>query len=123
MNTITEMSVGESFLYSLVGLLVVFLTLVLLAALVMLISKLVANFAAKKAPDSDKPAPAAASAAPATAVPTVSVNKPAVMASQGELKLRNVDDQTAALLMAIVAEQTKIPLNELRFKSIVCLNP
>ena len=45
------------------------------------------------------------------------------MATAGELVLRDVDDQTAALLMAIVADQTKIPLNELRFKSIKCLNP
>ena len=107
---IETLSTGEVFLYSLVGLVVVIASLAVLACMIMLISKLVSRFASGKAPEA--PAPAASAAA-----------KPAVMATAGELVLRDVDDQTAALLMAIVADQTKIPLNELRFKSIKCLNP
>ncbi len=38
--------------------------------------------------------------------------------SSGELKLLNVDEKTAALIMAIVSDETKIPLSELIFKSI-----
>ena len=38
--------------------------------------------------------------------------------SSGELKLINVDEKTAALIMAIVSDETKIPLSELIFKSI-----
>ncbi len=38
--------------------------------------------------------------------------------SCGELKLVNTDDRAAAMIMAIVADQTDIPLNELRFISI-----
>ncbi len=38
--------------------------------------------------------------------------------SCGELKLVNTDERTAAMIMAIVAEQTQTPLNELRFVSI-----
>ena len=38
--------------------------------------------------------------------------------SCGELKLVNTDERTAAMIMAIVADQTKTPLNELRFVSI-----
>lgn len=34
------------------------------------------------------------------------------------LNLINVDDKTAAIIMAIVSDETKIPPNELNFKSI-----
>lgn len=36
----------------------------------------------------------------------------------GELKLKNVEPKTAALLMAMVADQMEKPLSELRFISI-----
>lgn len=36
----------------------------------------------------------------------------------GSVKLKNVDEQTAAMLMAIVSDQSGIPLAELEFKSI-----
>ena len=36
----------------------------------------------------------------------------------GQIKLNNVEPKTAAMLMAIVAEKTGKPLNELRFISI-----
>jgi hypothetical protein len=42
--------------------------------------------------------------------------------SSGELKLINVDEKTAALIMAIVSDETKIPLSELVFKSIKAVN-
>ena len=38
--------------------------------------------------------------------------------SLGDVKLYDVDDATAAMIMAIVADQLDAPLNELRFKSI-----
>jgi Na+-transporting methylmalonyl-CoA/oxaloacetate decarboxylase gamma subunit len=38
--------------------------------------------------------------------------------SAGELKLKNVDEKTAAMIMAIVSHESGIPLNELVFKSI-----
>lgn len=36
----------------------------------------------------------------------------------GELKLFGVDEKTAAMVMAIVSDESKIPLAELQFKSI-----
>lgn len=36
----------------------------------------------------------------------------------GSLKLINVDEPTAAMIMAIVSDETEIPLPELYFKSI-----
>ncbi|MBQ4370244.1 MAG: hypothetical protein II784_04495 [Oscillospiraceae bacterium] len=44
-------------------------------------------------------------------------NKPAP-GSCGEVKCFDVPDKTAAMLMAIVADQIDTPLNELRFISI-----
>ncbi len=38
--------------------------------------------------------------------------------STGELKLINVDEKTAAIIMAIVSHESQIPLSELSFKSI-----
>ena len=38
--------------------------------------------------------------------------------SAGEIKLHDVSDKTAAMLMAIVADKLGKPLNELRFISI-----
>ncbi|MBN1891216.1 MAG: hypothetical protein JW780_00380 [Clostridiales bacterium] len=38
--------------------------------------------------------------------------------SSGVLKLRNVDEATAAMIVAIVSEESGIPMNELIFKSI-----
>ncbi|NLX68577.1 MAG: OadG family protein [Clostridiaceae bacterium] len=38
--------------------------------------------------------------------------------SSGSLKLKNCDEKTAAMIMAILSDETKIPLSELVFKSI-----
>ena len=115
---IEKMAPGEVLLFSLMGMLVVIAALAILAVCITLLSKLLNRLSAQKAPVSANPVPAAAAKAPA-AEPAV----PAVMATTGDLTLRDVDDQTAALLMAIISDQTQIPLNELRFKSIKCLNP
>lgn len=54
-----------------------------------------------------KPAPAPAPQA-----------EPVASGTCGELKLINTDERDAAMIMAIVADSTGTPLNELRFKSI-----
>lgn len=43
--------------------------------------------------------------------------------SSGELKLKNVDEATAAMIMAIVSDESGIPLTELCFKSIRLIEP
>ena len=40
----------------------------------------------------------------------------------GEIALYDVDEKTAACIMAIISDETKIPLNQLIFKSIKALN-
>ncbi|KNY25154.1 OadG family protein [Pseudobacteroides cellulosolvens] len=42
--------------------------------------------------------------------------------TSGELKLIGVDEKTAAMIMAIVSDESKIPLLELQFKSIRALD-
>jgi Na+-transporting methylmalonyl-CoA/oxaloacetate decarboxylase gamma subunit len=43
-------------------------------------------------------------------------------ASSGELKLKDVDEKTAAMIMAIVSDESRIPLSELHFKSIAAVD-
>lgn len=41
---------------------------------------------------------------------------------KGDIKLINTDDETAAVIMAIISEKTGVPLNNLDIKSIKCLS-
>ncbi len=63
-------------------------------------------------------ATAAAPVAAATPAPAVNPNMVPAKGSLGEIMLHDVDDKTAALIMAIVADKLEAPLNELRFISI-----
>ena len=60
----------------------------------------------------------AAHGAPAAAAPAPKADLPAAPGSAGEVKLFDVPDKEAAMVMAIVADKMGKPLNELRFKSI-----
>lgn len=42
--------------------------------------------------------------------------------SAGELKLLGVDEKTAAMIMAIVSDESQIPLSELQFKMIKAID-
>lgn len=100
-----SISVGDASLAAVLGYGVVFLGLILLMIVVTILGKAMNKKAQKAAP-----AAPVAEAAPAAAA--------AVSGTAGEVKLFDVPDRTAAMIMAIVAEQTGRPLNELRFKSI-----
>ena len=108
------MTFGDACLYSVTGLLVVFFALILLMAIIKIMTA-VGDSAEKKA------ALAAAAAAPATAPAPAA--EPAKAEKPGpkytrELKLWDTDPRDAAMIMAIVAETTQIPLKELQFLSI-----
>ena len=92
------------------GYAVVFFGIILLQIVVVLMSK---AFQASGKKAAAKAAAAAPAAAPAPEAP-----KAAAPGSAGHLKLHDVEPKTAAMLMAIVAEKTGKPLNELRFISI-----
>ena len=111
---ITSMTLGDSFLISLLGMSIVFLVLIVLSLVIRLISAVVG--ALEKKPAAAAAAPSAAPAAPAEkAIPAGMVPAPG---SLGEVKLHSVDDKTAALIMAIVADGMGCELNEIRFLSI-----
>ena len=108
------MTFGDACLYSVTGLLVVFFALILLMAIIKIMTA-VGDSAEKKA------ALAAAAAAPATtpapAAEPAKAEKPGPKYTR-ELKLWDTDPRDAAMIMAIVAETTQIPLKELQFLSI-----
>ena len=99
-----NMGIGGAAITALLGYAVVFFGLVLLMAVIMLFGKLMADKNKAAAAPAPAPAPAPA-AAPAKKYPAT-------------CELVNVDDKSAAMIMAIVADETGIPLNELRFISI-----
>ena len=96
---------------ALTGVLVVMAELVLLAVAILVISKLIRlgenAFGKKETVTEVKTAPAAAAGTP---LPDGQ--------SAGKLDLVDVDEPTAAVIMAIVSDRSGIPLNRLNFKSI-----
>ena len=108
-NTAMEkISIGTAALIVVLGMAVVFFGLILL----MYVTKIAGAIIGRKR----AAAPAAAPAAPAPAAPAAK-NAPAP-GSAGKIALHDVPDKTAAMLMAIVADRTGKPLNQLRFISI-----
>ena len=99
------MTFAQAAIYSLVGILVVFFALILLMGVIKVL--LVATD--KKVVES----PAAATVAKAPEKP-----KALAPGTAGDIKLYDTDLRDAAMIMAIVADELKKPLNELRFISI-----
>ena len=106
------MTFGDACLYSVTGLMVVFFALILLMAIIKIMTA-VGDSVEKKA----ALAAAAPAAAPAPAAEPAKVEKPGPKYTR-ELKLWDTDPRDAAMIMAIVAETTQIPLKELQFLSI-----
>ena len=106
-QAMVNVPIGTAALIVVLGMAVVFFGLILL----MFVTKIAGAIINRKNTAAPAVAPAAASAAPA--VP----NAPAP-GSAGKIALHDVPDKTAAMLMAIVADRTGKPLNQLRFISI-----
>ena len=105
-----HLSTGEMFMNAGIVILVVFGVLLLMYILISLSGKIIqaiTNIGKKEEP---------AKAAPAAAAPAAATSEEEF--SSGTLKLKDCDEKTAAMIMAIVADDTGIPLNELVFKSI-----
>jgi len=96
------------------GILVVFLLLVILAVCIIILSKVIRageNISFKSNDTTvTQAAPSAAVAPAGTPLPSTQ--------SAGSLDLVDVDEPTAAVIMAIVSNESGIPLNRLMFKSI-----
>lgn len=104
-----EITILQAIGYSILGFAIVFAALIILWGIIAIMAKILGAVTAKK----PEAAPAAAAAA-TTAAPSA----PPAPGSAGEVKLFDVPDKQAAMLMAIVADKMQKPLNELRFKSI-----
>ena len=107
-----QMSTSDMLMNAGIVILVVFGVLFIMYVLISLSGKILAAAAngSEKKPEA-KPAVAAA---PAAAAPAAAEEE----FSSGTLKLKGCDEKTAAMIMAIVADDTGIPLSELVFKSI-----
>ena len=109
-QAMVDLNVGTAGLIALLGYAVVFVGLIALMVVVIVAGKIMAAKKSKAA------APVAAAPAPAAAPkPVLAAAAPG---TAGEVKLFDVADKEAAMLMAIVANKLGKPLNELRFKSI-----
>ena len=121
MNPITLLAVergqhlttAEMLLNAGIVILVVFGVLLLMYILISISGKIIQAISniGKKDESAKAPATAAPAAAAAAAVSEEEF-------SSGTLKLKDCDEKTAAMIMAIVADDTGIPLSELVFKSI-----
>ena len=104
-QAMVNVPIGTAALIVVLGMAVVFFGLILL----MLVTK-----ASGKIMQNKEAAAKAAAPAPAPAAPAAPAVKAVAPGSAGEVKLHDVPDRTAAMLMAIVADKLGKPLNELR---------
>ena len=118
-----QIGISDMFMKAGIVILVVFGVLLIMYVLISLSGKILA--AATKGSEKKPEAMPAVVAAPAAAAPAAATQQGSLAAavseeefSSGTLKLKNCDEKTAAMIMAIVSDNTGIPLNELVFKSI-----
>ena len=111
-----KLTTAEMFISAGIVILVVFVVLLLMYILISISGKIIEAITKSSKKEEPAKAPAAAPAAPAAAAPAAAAS--GEIFSSGSLKLKNCDEKTAAMIMAIVADSTGIPLEELVFKSI-----
>ncbi|MCR5793868.1 MAG: OadG family protein [Solobacterium sp.] len=106
------MGILEALIIAASGFLTVFFMLVLLWFIIQMINKAVTAIERK----TENPVKPSLAAEPAVIEPEM----PAQPAQTygGEIALYDVDEKTAACIMAIISDETKIPLNQLIFRSI-----
>lgn len=122
------MSIGEAIQKGIILLVIVFIVLFILYVGIIVFSKILSALARKETPASADTAPAKSAPVQTPGFATVStaIAPPQEAAAPvqadatyvGSLRLKNTDEQTAAMIMAIVSDESGIALNELTFKSI-----
>ena len=112
-----KLGIGDAAVAAVLGYAVVFVGLILLMAVVVLMGKAMAS-ARERAPEPSAASAKAPMSAPAAPAAPAAPSSPPAPGSAGEVKLFDVPDKEAAMIMAIVADKMGKPLNELRFKSI-----
>ena len=118
---VKELSVGDAAVTAVFGYAVVFFGLIILMCVLYVTGAIFKSRDAKAKAlleaEKIKEEAAQAKAAPAAA-PAPAPEKKLAPGSAGHIKLYNVPDKEAAMIMAIVADTLKKPINELHFISI-----
>lgn len=115
---IDSFSISDSVVLSLLGILVGFTCLCALMMLVYLLRFVVGKFESAKTKSTVNNSLTFKESFEVSASVQNTAGMVPAKGSIGEINLHDVDDKTAALLIAIVADEIKAPLNELRFISI-----
>lgn len=113
------LTMPETLLVAVAGILVVMAELALITVLILGISKMMRSIESKLTGGNDEAPEVSVTAVPA-ATPAATPVAPAapVAYMPGRVQLIDVDEPTAAVVMALVSNQTGIPLERLWFKSI-----
>ncbi len=109
------MPFGEALLLSVIGIVMVFLMLIILAVMIKLISiciRKISDKETKRANETKEATPKAESV-----IVSTSANVAPIATPTG-LTLTDIDEPTVATVMALVSHETGIPLNRLNFTSI-----
>ena len=110
-----QMGTGDMLMNAGTVMLVVFGVLFLMYILISLSGKVIAGISGHVIGGKKEETKAEVKAAPAV---EAKAEDPGEEFSSGTLKLKGCDEKTAAMIMAIVSDNTGIPLSELVFKSI-----
>ena len=113
-----ELSIGEAAGTAIFGYSVVFFGLVLLMGVLYCTGAYFKSKDAKAAAEAKAALEKVAKEVEANPLTVIPAEAPKAPGSAGHIKLHGVPDKEAAMIMAIVADQLKKPINELHFISI-----
>lgn len=116
-----SLTMPETLLVAVAGILVVIAELALITVIILGISKIMRSIESKltSGGEVNEAAPAAVTSVAPVTVPAVAPSAPAVSyGTVNGIQLIDVDEPTAAVVMALVSNQSGIPLERLSFKSI-----
>ncbi len=121
LTKVAPLAMSDALVYALAGFAIVFVVLIA----IMLVTKVLGSMFGRKKTKEILPDPTSVVVRQEEsrkivepAVKEIPAGMALAPGSIGELKLHTVDDKSAALIMAIVADSMQCPLNELRFISI-----
>ncbi len=112
-----NLTMSETMFVAVAGIVVVLLELAVLAVLIVFLSKILRAVESKLA-SSDEAEVTVIESAPVAVAPAAAPVAEAAYYAPGRVQLIDVDEPTAAVVMALVSSQSGIPLERLAFKSI-----
>ena len=113
-----SLTMSETLLVAVAGILVVIAELALITVLILGISKVLRSIEGKLTGGNAEAAEVKVTPVAPAAVPAAPATPAAPVAYAPSVQLVDVDEPTAAVVMALVSDQTGIPLERLWFKSI-----